>query len=72
MRKQSPGFSTCALSRMISKQIFSEAAMTFSPCDVGVPFLRMSRETAKESSSISPRVWYNVGKMRRGRAAAVK
>lgn len=48
------------------------SAMTTSACDVKIPFLRMSKKTAREVGSISARVWNIVDIVRKGGVAAVR
>lgn len=47
---------TLFLNKMISKQVSLRASLTFPTCDVEAAFSRMSKESAKEVSSISARL----------------
>lgn len=58
-------FYTFVSSRRMLKPVFLRTAVTFTACDVEIPFSRMPRETAREMSSISARVWYVVDMVRR-------
>lgn len=66
MRRQSPDFQIFFWNRSMSNRGCPRTAITFSACDAEKKFSRMSRETAKEVSSISARVWNIVGMMRKG------
>lgn len=52
MRQRSPGLLSFVLSRVVLKQGSSTSAMSASASDVEVSFSKMSRETAREVTSI--------------------
>lgn len=72
IRQQSPDFFTFVLDRFMSKEGSLKSTMTFPACDVDVAFSSMSREPAREASSMSARVWYIIGIVGRIGSAAVE
>lgn len=53
IRRQSPGFPTFVLNRLMSREKFLSTGRTFSACDVMDNFSGMSRETARDVGTTS-------------------